>query len=91
MKVKHSVTNFQIYIPVILPQLSALSMHMSQMMNQTRKVDMALALIEALSNVIFSPVNKYGDNTVLIPGLQYVIHHTTLVCFSKQTFDFVGL
>nr|CAH7731167.1 unnamed protein product [Callosobruchus chinensis] len=37
---------------VILPQLVAMSMYTSQMKNQTRKVDMALALLEAFTNVL---------------------------------------
>lgn len=45
-------------------------MYMSQMTNQTRKVDMALALVEAFSNVVFSPVCKQNFSSVLIPGLR---------------------
>lgn len=60
------------YLTVILPQLLALSMYMSQMTNQTRKVDMTQALVEAFSNVIFSPVSRQSSISVLIPGLRWV-------------------
>nr|CAI5819958.1 unnamed protein product [Callosobruchus analis] len=56
---------------VILPQLVAMSMYTSQMKNQTRKVDMALALLEAFTNVVFNPLNKQCKGAVL-PGLRYL-------------------
>lgn len=45
-------------------------MYMSQMANQTRKIDMALALVEAFSNVIFSPLSKQNSSSVIVPGLR---------------------
>ncbi|KAJ8919648.1 hypothetical protein NQ315_006175 [Exocentrus adspersus] len=55
---------------VILPQLTTLSSFMSQMTNQTRKVDMALALLEAFTNVVYSPLNKQSISSVVVPGLR---------------------
>ncbi|KAK4876752.1 hypothetical protein RN001_009258 [Aquatica leii] len=55
---------------VILPQLSSLSTYTCQMSNQTRKVDMVLALLEAFSNIIYSPLSKQVLNSVLLPGLR---------------------
>ncbi|KAF5306430.1 hypothetical protein FQR65_LT07342 [Abscondita terminalis] len=55
---------------VILPQLSSLSTYTCQMSNQTRKVDMVLALLEAFSNTIYSPLSKQILNSVVLPGLR---------------------
>ncbi|KAK5642547.1 hypothetical protein RI129_008714 [Pyrocoelia pectoralis] len=55
---------------VILPQLSSLSTYTCLMSNQTRKVDMVLALLEAFSNVLYSPLSKQTINSVLLPGLR---------------------
>lgn len=59
-----------ISVSVILPQLTALSSFMSQMTNQTRKIDMALALLEAFTNVVYSPLNKQSISSVVVPGLR---------------------
>lgn len=45
---------------------------MLQMTNQTRRVDMTQALVEAFSNVIFSPVCRQSAISVLAPGLRWV-------------------
>uniref|UniRef100_A0A1Y1KW97 Uncharacterized protein n=1 Tax=Photinus pyralis TaxID=7054 RepID=A0A1Y1KW97_PHOPY len=55
---------------VILPQLSSLSTYTCVMSNQTRKVDMVLALLEAFSNVLYSPLSKQTIIAVLLPGLR---------------------
>ncbi|KAF5303993.1 hypothetical protein FQA39_LY01778 [Lamprigera yunnana] len=55
---------------VILPQLSSLSTYTCQMSNQTRKIDMALALLEAFSNVIYSPLSKQVIYSIVLPGLR---------------------
>lgn len=55
---------------VILPQLTNFSIFMSQMTNHTRKIDMALALVEAFTHVVYSPLNKESISTVVKPGLK---------------------
>lgn len=61
---------FIISVLVILTQLSGMSAFTSHMTNQTRKVDMALALLEAFSNVIYSPLSKHVINSAVLPGLR---------------------
>ncbi|VEN57159.1 unnamed protein product [Callosobruchus maculatus] len=56
---------------VILPQLVAMSMYTSQMKNQTRKVDMVLALLEAFTNVLR---NGYLGK----PIAQFLLGHCSL-------------
>ncbi|EFA00181.1 RAB11-binding protein RELCH homolog [Tribolium castaneum] len=55
---------------VILPQLSLISTYLSQMSNQTRKIDLANALIEAFTTVVYSPFNKQDITSLIIPGLR---------------------
>jgi phage terminase large subunit-like protein len=43
---------------------------MSQMSNQTRKIDLANALIDAYTTVIYSPFNKQDVTSLIIPGLK---------------------
>lgn len=42
------------------------------MTNQTRKVDMVLALVEAFTNIVYSPLNKENINATVVPALKYV-------------------
>lgn len=65
-----NIKRTNISVTVILPQLTALSSFMSQMTNQTRKIDMALALLEAFTNVVYSPLNKQSISSVVVPGLR---------------------
>ncbi|KAG5900415.1 hypothetical protein JTB14_029302 [Gonioctena quinquepunctata] len=87
---------------VILNQLSSFSSFMSQMKNQTRKVDMALALLEAYKNIIYSPLNEQSVSILLMPGLRYLeavilenqalnVHWETLVSMIKECENKVGL
>lgn len=55
---------------VILPQLSSLAVFMSQMSNKTRKIDMALALVEAFTNVVYNPLNKDSISSIIMQGLR---------------------
>ncbi|KAJ8973751.1 hypothetical protein NQ317_018338 [Molorchus minor] len=80
---------------VILPQLTDLSCFTSQMTNQTRKIDMALALLEAYTNVVYCPLNKQSIRSVVMPGLRCLeavvcenqslnIHHETVLSLIKE-------
>ncbi|XP_076264934.1 RAB11-binding protein RELCH homolog [Rhynchophorus ferrugineus] len=80
---------------VILPQLVNYSNHMYQMTNQTRKVDLALALLEAYTHVVYSPAIKRSINGVVKSGLKYLdiiisdnqslcIHHETVLAMLKE-------
>lgn len=42
------------------------------MSNQTRKIDLANALIEAFTTVVYSPFNKQDITPLIIPGLRWV-------------------
>ncbi|XP_017781128.1 PREDICTED: lisH domain and HEAT repeat-containing protein KIAA1468 homolog isoform X1 [Nicrophorus vespilloides] len=57
---------------VILPQLTSISIYMFQTPSQSRKVDMAVALIEAFSNVTYSPLNNNAISNLVLPGLRYL-------------------
>lgn len=47
---------------------------------------MALALIEAFSNTIFSHVSKQGFSSVLIPGLRFVLVLTSCLLLASDSF-----
>lgn len=66
----HIVCVLTSFFTVILPQLAAMSAYTSQMSNQTRKVDMASALLESFSAAIYCPLNKNTISTSLLPGLK---------------------
>lgn len=55
---------------VILPQLSAISNQMAQVSNQSRKIDMAVALIESYPNIIYSQFNNNIVSNIVLPGLR---------------------
>ncbi|XP_021937822.1 lisH domain and HEAT repeat-containing protein KIAA1468-like isoform X2 [Zootermopsis nevadensis] len=57
---------------VILPQLAAIAAYAMQMSNQTRKLDLAVALVEAFSAAIYCTISKQTISTALLPGLRYV-------------------
>ncbi|KAI4469951.1 rab11-binding protein relch [Holotrichia oblita] len=58
---------------VIFPKLHYLSSYTYQMTNQTRKVDMAAALIEAYSKILLcGTLESYKVTTYIIPGLRYL-------------------
>ncbi|XP_050316414.1 RAB11-binding protein RELCH homolog [Anthonomus grandis grandis] len=78
---------------VILPQLTTYAMFMSQMSNHTRKIDMALALVEAFTHVVYSPLMSI--NNVVKPGLKHLesviaenpslsVHHETVLSMIKE-------
>ncbi|XP_066257908.1 RAB11-binding protein RELCH homolog isoform X1 [Euwallacea similis] len=80
---------------VILPQLTNFAIFMSQMTNQTRKIDMALALLEAFTHVVYSPLNNQNVSSVIRSGLkslELVIsenpslshHHETVLAMLKE-------
>uniref|UniRef100_A0AAR5Q8M1 LisH domain-containing protein n=1 Tax=Dendroctonus ponderosae TaxID=77166 RepID=A0AAR5Q8M1_DENPD len=80
---------------VILPQLTSFAVFMSQMTNQTRKIDMALALVEAFTHVVYSPLNKPNISSVVKPGLKCLdlvisenpslsTHHETVLSMMKE-------
>lgn len=80
---------------VIIPQLTNLSVFMSQMTNQTRKIDMALALVEAFTHVVYSPLNKQSISSIVKPGLRCLesvisenqslsIHHETVESMIRE-------
>nr|CAD7267104.1 unnamed protein product [Timema shepardi] len=56
---------------VILPQLAAMSAYTLQSSNQTRRLDLAVALIEAFSSAVYCSLSKQTISTVLLPGLSY--------------------
>nr|XP_023025096.1 lisH domain and HEAT repeat-containing protein KIAA1468 homolog isoform X2 [Leptinotarsa decemlineata] len=87
---------------VIFPQLSSYSSYMSQMKNQTRKIDMALALVEAYKNIIYSPLNEPSTSNVLLSGLRHLeavilenqvlnVHWETIVSMMKECENRVNL
>ncbi|XP_074035176.1 RAB11-binding protein RELCH homolog isoform X3 [Leptinotarsa decemlineata] len=87
---------------VIFPQLSSYSSYMSQMKNQTRKIDMALALVEAYKNIIYSPLNEPSTTNVLLSGLRHLeavilenqvlnVHWETIVSMMKECENRVNL
>lgn len=80
---------------IILPQLVNFSIYMSQMTNQTRKVDLALALIEAFTHVVYSPLNKQSISSAVKAGLKSLetvisenqslsIHYETVLGMIKE-------
>lgn len=66
----HMILCICIWFTVILPQLAAMSAYTSQMSNQTRKIDMASALIESFSATIYCPLSRNTISTALLPGLK---------------------
>ncbi|CAH0546958.1 unnamed protein product [Brassicogethes aeneus] len=55
---------------VIIPQLVGFSQFTMQMTNQTRKVDMVLALVEAFTNIVYNPLNKENIDSTVVPALK---------------------
>nr|CAD7570487.1 unnamed protein product [Timema californicum] len=77
---------------VILPQLAAMSAYTLQSSNQTRRLDLAVALIEAFSSAVYCSLSKQTISTVLLPGLRYLepitsqfllAHHDTVMAMIK--------
>nr|CAD7427403.1 unnamed protein product [Timema monikensis] len=77
---------------VILPQLAAMSAYTLQMSNQTRRLDLAVALIEAFSSAVYCSLSKQTISTILLPGLRYLepisgqslsAHHDTVMAMIK--------
>ncbi|XP_063235480.1 RAB11-binding protein RELCH homolog [Bacillus rossius redtenbacheri] len=77
---------------VVLPQLAAMSAYALQLSNQTRRLDLAVALIEAFSSAVCCSLSKQTVSTVLLPGLRYLepissqsllAHHDTVVAMIK--------
>ncbi|KRT83820.1 hypothetical protein AMK59_3189, partial [Oryctes borbonicus] len=71
---------------VIFPKLHYLASYTYQMTNQTRKVDMAAALIEAYSKILLcGTLESFKVTNYILPGLRYVLHINTAI-----TQQFIG-
>jgi hypothetical protein len=57
---------------VILPQLATFAAYALHMSNQTRKLDLAVALVEAFSSAVYCALSKQTISTALLPGLRYL-------------------
>ena len=60
-----------LFFPVILPQLVTFAAYALHMSNQTRKLDLAVALVEAFSSAVYCVLSKQTISTALLPGLRY--------------------
>ncbi|XP_069701255.1 RAB11-binding protein RELCH homolog [Periplaneta americana] len=77
---------------VILPQLAGIAAYALHMSNQTRKLDLAVALVEAFSSAVYCTLSKQSISTALLPGLRYLepissqslsSHHDTVQAMIK--------
>jgi predicted neutral ceramidase superfamily lipid hydrolase len=59
------------FFSVILPQLATVAAYALHMSNQTRKLDLAVALVEAFSSAVYCALSKQTISTALLPGLRY--------------------
>jgi len=59
------------FFSVILPQLATFAAYALHMSNQTRKLDLAVALVEAFSCAVYCVLSKQTISTALLPGLRY--------------------
>ncbi|XP_075226057.1 RAB11-binding protein RELCH homolog [Lycorma delicatula] len=57
---------------VVVPQLAATAAYTMQLTSQTRKSDLAAALVEAFSASVYCSLSKNTITTVLLPGLRYL-------------------
>lgn len=60
-----------LFFSVILPQLATFAAYALHMSNQTRKLDLAVALVEAFSSAVYCALSKQTISTALLPGLRY--------------------
>jgi hypothetical protein len=59
------------FFSVILPQLAGVAAYALHMSNQTRKLDLAVGLVEAFSSAVYCALSKQTISTALLPGLRY--------------------
>ncbi|PNF39999.1 hypothetical protein B7P43_G15450 [Cryptotermes secundus] len=55
---------------VILPQLAGMAAYALHMSNQTRKLDLAVTLVESFSSAVYCALSKQTISTALLPGLR---------------------
>ncbi|KAL1489480.1 hypothetical protein ABEB36_014368 [Hypothenemus hampei] len=90
-----STSNFK--NDVILPQLANFSLFTSQMTNHTRKIDLALAILEAYTHVVYDPLQKQTSSigSIIKQGLKCLecvisenpslsMHHETVLAMIKE-------
>ncbi|KAJ9580267.1 hypothetical protein L9F63_004080, partial [Diploptera punctata] len=77
---------------IILPQLAGIALYALQLTNQTRKIDLAIALVEAFSSAVYCNLSKQTISSALLPGLRYLeqisgqslpSHHDTVQAMIK--------
>lgn len=78
---------------VVVPQLAAMAAYTLQLTNQTRKLDLAAALVDAFSTTVYCSISKNTVTTALLPGLRYleqicsqslVVHHETVFSMIRE-------
>jgi len=53
-----------------MPQLASIAAYALHMSNQTRKLDLAVVLVEAFSSAVYCTLSKQTISTALLPGLR---------------------
>ncbi|XP_054287320.1 RAB11-binding protein RELCH homolog [Macrosteles quadrilineatus] len=78
---------------VVVPQLAATAAYALQLTNQSRKVDLASALVLAFNNAVYCSLSRNTITTALIPGLRYLeqvcgqslpSHHQTVASMIQE-------
>ncbi|XP_046659376.1 RAB11-binding protein RELCH homolog [Homalodisca vitripennis] len=78
---------------VVVPQLAATAAYTLQLTNQSRRLDLALALVQAFNNAVYCSLSKSTITTALIPGLRYLeqvcsqsltSHHETVLSMIQE-------